>query len=84
MSIDTSLSAFSLKHCPKCNKDTYGNYCSECGTLLEPILEDMECPCCHGKGKISRSQYNPYSWKNWWNYQDVVTNQPFNQPIVKY
>lgn len=54
-----------MKQCPKCKKTVFcGNYCSECGTALEPMPTMEEtCPCCGGTGKIKRYGQNWYRWQ---------------------
>ena len=42
-----------IKWCPKCMQYSNGNYCSVCGTPLEDKQQEIDCPCCHGKGKIT-------------------------------
>lgn len=51
-----------VKWCPRCYQYQQGNYCSTCGTALEDKQREVECPCCHGSGKITLPLNDTY-WK---------------------
>lgn len=72
-----------VKWCPKCFQYCQGNYCSVCGTALEDKQKEVECPCCHGTGKITMPLNDTY-WSALYTEQfgpKAVINYKCSEPL---